>query len=101
MATEYTEDQLLTFIQDIDTELRKLLLSSQSGGPSLRLPLDYSLGEKRFNLTSRVEALLKLRKTYVDYLMATGAGINEIPIPPDYDMTDLGEQLGDEITGNE
>lgn len=98
---EYTETQLVAKIQAIDTEIEKHLLSTATGGPAVRAPLDYKLGEKTIWIKSRIELLQKQREVYVKHLESIGAGVNEVATPPDYQMADTGEQLGDVVTGNE
>ena len=101
MADDYTSDELITRIKALDTEIEKLILSTATGGPAGRTPLDYWIGEKKVNISGRVRLLQAQRKVYEKQLQAVGGGTSEKVTVADYDMNDLGEQLGDEITGNE
>lgn len=101
MATAYTESEVWTRIRAIDTELDKLLLSSTTGGPSLRTPLKYRLGEKDFDITSRVKALQEEKRLLIQQLKRSADGVGEDWTPVDNEIDDVGKQLGDVIDGSE
>lgn len=101
MSTAYTTAEIWTRIRAIDTELDKLLLSSTSGGPALRTPLDYTLGEKKIDLSSRVKALQSEKQLLMSQLAASADAPVEKWTPVDYEVNAHGEQLGDEIDGSE
>ena len=101
MAEDYTADELITRIKAIDTEIELHLMSTVSGGPAKRSPLDYRLGDKTVDITSRIKLLQSQRKVYTDELTMVAGGTSEKVTPSDYEMNDLGEQLGDVIKGNE
>jgi hypothetical protein len=101
VADDYTQDELITKVKAIDDEIERLILSTATGGPAQRTPLDYWIGEKKVNISGRVRLLQAQRKVYEKQLERVGGGVSEKVTAADYDMNDLGEQLGDEITGNE
>lgn len=102
MAEIYTEAQVIAKIQAVDTEIERLLLSTASGGPAGRTPLKYRIGNKEFDLTSRVRMLMDLRKGYVDTLASLASqSVYEKFTIPDYEMSQFGESLGDKIDGDD
>ena len=97
---EYTEDEIVTRIKEIDTEIRLMLITGVSGGRGASPPT-YKIGDKSVDFTAKLTALQAQRKLYTEELGRVAGGTHEVWQPMDYEVDQTGHQLGDQLDGDE
>ena len=93
MSTAYTEAEIWTKIRALDIDIAALRDPDK--------PIHYKIGSKSVNQDKQLEWALEERKRWVAMLEdIAGTGFKLTMTPTDYEMTDLGEQIGEVDDGS-
>ena len=92
MSTAYSTTEIYTKIRTLDTEIANL---------RQRALLNYQMGRKTVKEDRHLDMLLKERKMWDDRLTQSTATISERTVITDYEMDRFGNQLGQEVEGDD